>query len=212
MKTVIFDLDGTLSDSSEGIFRSLNYALGKMNAPGIERSAVGRYIGPPLSASFSELLQTRERAVLDQAVEHFRDDYAVEGYKINALYDGIAEVIARLASEGYRLFIATTKKEDIACDVLRHFGLEGYFQGIYGGGSEIPKPELLRQLFTEHGVSPKQSVMVGDTHYDIAAARENQTFAIGVAWGFGAAAELVGADVVAATPVDLPDSIDRLLA
>ena len=212
MKTVIFDLDGTLSDSSEGIFRSLNYALGKMHAPGIERSAVGRYIGPPLSTSFSELLQTSEQAVLEQAVAHFRDDYAAEGYKINALYDGIAEVLARLDQDGYRLFIATTKKADIACDVLRHFQLEGYFQAIYGGGSEIPKPELIRQLFAEHGACPQQTVMVGDTHYDITAARENQIFAIGVAWGFGAAYELATADVVAATPIDLPDSIARLLA
>jgi len=211
MQTVIFDLDGTISDSSGGIFQSINYALEKMNAPAISRVEVNRYIGPPLKDSFVTLLDTTEDATLEEAVRFFREDYTTVGYKINELYSGIADVLAQLASRDYSLFIATTKQTDIACEVLKHFQLDQYFQGIFGGASEIPKPELVQHILTEYNCRKDKSVLVGDTHYDIHAAKINNILSIGAAWGFGKDAEISNADIVINLPGELKKTIERLI-
>jgi phosphoglycolate phosphatase len=211
MRSVIFDLDGTISDSSAGIFQSFNYALNKMNALELLRTDVNRYIGPPLKDSFSRLLGTSDDATLDNAVQFFREDYTTVGYKINELYEGIDDVLRQLTKSGYRLFIATTKKTDTACDVLRHFQLDHYFQGIYGGASVIPKAELVQHLLTENNCVKEKSVLIGDTHYDIHAAKINKIFSIGVAWGFGEDVEIAEADVVIDLPGELMQHIDRLI-
>ncbi|SEA75131.1 phosphoglycolate phosphatase [Desulfuromusa kysingii] len=211
MKTVIFDLDGTISDSSEGIFQSFNYALHKMNAATMLRTDVNRYIGPPLDESFRSLLETNDEDIVNAAVEFFRHDYTTVGYKINDLYAGIDNVLLQLAANGYRLFIATTKKTATACDVLRHFRLDHYFQGVYGGSSTIPKPELVRHILTEHHCLHDKSVMIGDTHYDIHAAQQNGIFSIGVAWGFGEEVEISTADVVTRFPGELIQHIENLM-
>ncbi len=212
MKTVIFDLDGTLSDSSGGIFRSINYALDKMAAPAISITEVDRYIGPPLRDSFRTLLNTGDDVTLDTAVRFFRDDYTTVGYKINTLYNGIADLLSQLAQRDCQLFIATTKQTDIATEVMRHFDLERYFRGIFGGASEIPKPDLVRHILTEYGCRKETSVMVGDTRYDIHAARINEIFALGVAWGFGEACDIARADMVVDSPGDLLAAIETLIA
>lgn len=211
MKSVIFDLDGTISDSSDGIFQSFNYALNKMNAPTILRTEVNRYIGPPLNDSFRSLLRTTDDAIVDEAVRFFRNDYTTVGYKVNELYAGIDEVLLQLTKCGYCLFIATTKKTDTACDVLKHFQLDQYFQGIYGGASEVPKPKLVQHILTEHNCVKDKSVLVGDTHYDIHAAKINNIFSIGVAWGFGENVEISKADVVIDLPGELMQQIERLI-
>jgi len=211
MKTVIFDLDGTISDSSGGIFQSINYALEKMNAPAISRAEVNPYIGPPLKDSFVTLLDTTDDATLEEAVRFFREDYTTAGYKINELYTGIAEVLVQLATQGYHLFIATTKQTDIACEVLKHFQLDQYFQGIFGGASEIPKPELVQHILTEYNCRKDKSVLVGDTHYDIHAAKINNIFSLGAAWGFGENAEISKADMVIDSPGELIKHIERLI-
>ncbi|MDX2480215.1 MAG: HAD hydrolase-like protein [Desulfuromusa sp.] len=211
MRTVIFDLDGTISDSSGGIFQSFNYALNKMNSLAILRTEVNRYIGPPLKDSFSSLLGTSDDAALEDAVRYFREDYTTVGYKINELYEGIDEVLLQLTKCGYCLFIATTKKTDTACDVLRHFQLDQYFQGIYGGASEIPKPELVQYILNENNCVKDKSVLIGDTHYDINAAKINNIFSIGAAWGFGENVEISTADVVIDLPEELLQHIERLI-
>ena len=211
MKTVIFDLDGTLSDSSGGIFRSINYALNKIDAPEISLGEVDRYIGPPLKESFSSLLETTDNATLDTAVRFFREDYTTAGYKINELYPGIDQALQQLAQRGYQLFIATTKQTDIACEVMRYFDLERHFKGIYGGASEIPKPKLISRILTEHNCTNEQSVMVGDTHYDIHAAKINNIFSLGAAWGFGQNTEISTADVVIDSPAELIENIEKLI-
>ncbi|MFK5925467.1 MAG: HAD hydrolase-like protein [Desulfuromusa sp.] len=211
MKTVIFDLDGTISDSSGGIFQSINYALDKMNAPAILQTEVNRYIGPPLMDSFSSLLETSDDATLAEAVRFFREDYTTAGYKINDLYAGIGDILALLAERGYHLFIATTKQTDIARDVLNHFQLDQYFRGIYGGASEIPKPKLVQHILTEYNCRKDESVLVGDTHYDIHAAKINNIFSIGAAWGFGEYSEISKADIVIDLPGELIQHIEKLI-
>lgn len=211
MRSVIFDLDGTISDSSAGIFQSFNYALNKMNALELLRTDVNRYIGPPLKDSFSRLLGTSDKATLDNAMQLFREDYTTLGYKINELYEGIDDVLRQLSKCGYRLFIATTKKTDTASDVLKHFQLDHYFQEIYGGASEIPKPKLVQQLLSENNCVKEKSVLIGDTHYDIHAAKINNIFSIGAAWGFGENTEIAKADVVIDLPGELVPHIDKLI-
>ncbi len=211
MKTVIFDLDGTISDSSGGIFRSINYALDKMSAPAIVRADVCRYIGPPLKESFVSLLNTTDDSVLEEAVRRFREDYTTAGYKINELYDGIADVLEYLAEHGYQLFIATTKQTDVAREVLKHFQLERYFTGIYGGASEIPKPKLVQNILINYNCPTDKSVLVGDTHYDIHAATKNNIYSIGAAWGFGEDSDISRADIVSSSPAELIYHIRQLI-
>lgn len=211
MKTVIFDLDGTISDSSGGVLQSINYALNKMGAMAINEAEVKRYIGPPLTASFSRLLETDDLQTLERAVQFFRDDYTTIGYKINHLYDGIHDAIDKLAELDYRLFIATTKKQDTASDVLEYFQIDHYFQGVYGGGTEIPKPQLIYQIMSEHKCLQNRSVMIGDTHYDIHAAKENSILSIGANWGFGSHDEISTADKVVELPEKLLETITSMI-
>ncbi|WP_321391516.1 HAD-IA family hydrolase [uncultured Desulfuromusa sp.] len=211
MKTVIFDLDGTISDSSEGIFQSFNYALDKMNIATISRTEVNRYIGPPLNDSFRSLLGTDDDDMVDEAVRFFRNDYTTVGYKINQLYAGIDDALLELNNSGYRLLIATSKKTETARDVLSYFQMDHYFQGIYGGASEIPKPELVQHILAEHKCSKDISVLVGDTHFDIHAAKMNNISSIGVTWGFGEIVDISMADVMINSPGELLQHIKKLI-
>jgi len=211
MKCVIFDLDGTISDSSEGIHRSINYALSGMGAKLIKLSDVNKYIGPPLADSFSELIENADEKIIDEAVRLFREDYSKEGFMINEIYDGMTEVITNLYENGYKLFIATTKKYDIAIEVIKYFELEKYFNGIYGGGSENPKEKLLNIIICEHNLDKEKCVMIGDTHYDISSAKINGISSIGVKWGFGHDDELAYADITASNPSELTDYIKKMI-
>ncbi len=203
IKNIFFDLDGTLSDSSEGVLRSFNYALDKMGGNLITKNEVGKYIGPKLTDSFKFLLNLKSEEEALKAVDFFREDYVVTGYKINKLYPGIKELLTELKKNNYRLFVATSKREDVATNIINFFKLTHYFKKIYGGGTTKTKEELLNLILSENSLKPDECVMIGDTDFDFQAAKSNNILSIGVTWGYGSENELKNADFIVSNPEEI---------
>ncbi len=130
MNTVIFDLDGTITDPSEGITRSINHALVELGHAAHPERDLQKYIGPNLNITFSELMKTANVAKLAHAIELYRERYIPIGYQKNRLYDGIHKVLSRLITGGSFLCIATTKRKDIAVEVLEFLGVETFFTQV----------------------------------------------------------------------------------
>jgi phosphoglycolate phosphatase len=217
ISTLIFDLDGTLTDPSEGIARSYGYALTRLGLPTPERHELNRHIGPPLREVFGLLLDTDNAARIEHAVGLYREHFATKGLYENQPYDGVHQTIAQLRAAGHRLLLCTSKAQVYAERILSHFALSGYFAGVYGPGLDgqpADKAELLAQLIEREAVIPEQSVMIGDRLHDMRAARRNGTRSIGVLYGFGDHAELVaaGAELTCSRVDEIPGAVARLLA
>lgn len=205
MLNLLFDLDGTLTDPRDGIVRSIIYALDKFNVPLCDPMFLEQFIGPPLKETFRVLLDTQDDEVLTQAVFWYRERYLVEGYKENQVYRGVSELLSICKESGYRLFLATYKRQDIAISVLSHFHLLTFFDAVYGCDLDLTKTALLNQLFEEQNLAPETCLMIGDRKGDIEAGRNNGISTVGVLWGYGSQEELTAAspDYLAQTPSDL---------
>ena len=193
--TVLFDLDGTLTDSQEGIVKSVIYALERLGRELPPRDTLTAFIGPPLHESFSALCGMDE-AETERAVREFRDYFARCGWAENAPYEGMAEFLAALHAAGLRLIVATSKPESFARKILEHFALERYFDLICGSHPEdkssADKASVVRAALTRAG-APKRAVMVGDRRHDMAGAHANGLEAVGVLYGYGSREELAAA-------------------
>jgi len=204
-RPVIFDLDGTISDPSEGITKSINYALTSLHAEPRPAHRLLRFIGPPLFQIFSELLETDDDRLIMKAVSKFRERYFDVGYKENILYPGILNTLNRLLTDGHTLFIVTSKRTDIAKKVVCYFGIDHLFDGVYGCGLKKEKAQVLSELISGIRIRNKAPCMVGDRGSDIKAAKQAAIGSIGVTWGFGSRKELedAGADTI----IDSMDSL-----
>ncbi|MGD9158682.1 MAG: HAD hydrolase-like protein, partial [Desulfobacteraceae bacterium] len=149
MNTVIFDLDGTLSDSAEGIVRSINYALPKLGFNELPKEELLQYIGPPLNIIIEKLTGKKDEAFLIEGVRMFRERYFSIGYKENELYKGIRDVLEMLTARGDILFVATAKRQDIAESVLKYFEIDKYFKQVHGSDLYRKKADLLRDIISE---------------------------------------------------------------
>ncbi|BAK94236.1 HAD hydrolase-like protein [Tetragenococcus halophilus] len=205
---ILFDLDGTIIDSSQGIFASLNYAMKEMNRNPLDSKTLKSFIGPPLVESFIKTGMTEEEA--KEAVDHYRTLYKKEGMYQVTLYDGIQEVLTQLA-ERYDLFLATSKPEFFAVKIIHHLELAEFFEGIYGAdldGIRSEKRAVIHDALKAEKVEELSTVvMIGDRAHDIIGAKENNIDNIGVLYGFGDKEELVnaGAQKIVAKPRDLLD-------
>jgi len=218
---VVFDLDGTLTDSGPGILRSTQLALERMNAGGGADFAVPAVtelswiIGPPLQDSFVKLVGADRAPAL---LAFFRERYSTVGLFENSLYDGVVEALGRLAALDYRLFVATSKAEPYARRILDHFGLTKYFNHVYGAemdGRRSDKSELLSYLLgRERNGATQRIVMIGDRSHDALGARAVGIPAIGALWGYGDAEELAeaGADPLIETPRQIPAAVAAVFA
>lgn len=211
-RTVLLDLDGTLTDPRDGIVRSIRHALERLGAPCPPDASLVRYIGPPLHASFGELLGTDDRARMDEAVALYRERYRPVGLFENAVYDGIPEALGALRAAGHRLVVCTAKPTEFAERILAHFGLRDAFEAVHGAeldGTRTDKAELMAWLLPRAGIDPADAVMVGDREHDVVAARANGVRAVGVLWGYGSAAELAaaGAHALVARPEEIADAV-----
>jgi phosphoglycolate phosphatase len=193
--TLIFDLDGTISDPSVGILRSINYALSSFGYPAIEAAVISDYIGPPIDLTFQNITGTTSAAHTLDLVAKFRERYADVGYSANVLYPGVAEVIQTLAESGVRLGVCTSKRVDFAERILMMFELHPCFSFFSGGDVGIPKTTQLIQLLQDAVVGPG-STMIGDRAVDILAGKKNALSTVGVLWGHGSESELVDAGAV----------------
>jgi phosphoglycolate phosphatase len=198
--TVLFDLDGTLTDSAPGIAGSINAALQALgHAPVPE---LGWAIGPPIDDVMARLMRQCGDDRVAEAVTLYRQFYGASGLFDNALYPGIPTMLDNLVAAGFTLCLATSKRRVFAERILAHFGLAARFRGIYGseeGGLLDHKPALIAHILAREAVRPADAVMIGDRRYDIEGAHANGVRAIGVTWGYGGIAELraAGADALA---------------
>ncbi len=204
--SVVFDLDGTLTDSGEGIRNSARYAFEKLGLPIPAETELRKMVGPPLSVGFSVL--GVPNAQIDEAVRLYRERYNEGGGKYeNRVYDGIEDCLKELKAAGMRLYVGTSKPEPLAKEILSEFGLAPYFDCIAGAswdGSRQNKDDVLAYLLSLVG-GADGTVMVGDTHYDVRGAHARNLPCIGVTWGYGTREELqnAGADVLINTPEEL---------
>ena len=199
---VLFDLDGTLSDSFEGVANSVAYALEAFGIHDTDRAGMRRCIGPPLNVSFHDFYGMDEEQAW-AATEKFRERYNVIGLYENTVYPGIPELLRGLRAAGRTLMVATGKPTPTAREVLRHFDILDLFTVVSGpefDGTRGTKREQITWALEQAGITdPTRAVMVGDRHYDILGAKETGVAAVGVLYGFGSREELIaaGADCVA---------------
>lgn len=214
VKTVLFDLDGTLTDSGLGITKAVTYALGQMGYEVPPRESLFKFIGPPLHRSFQDFYGMDEETSVE-AVRQFRVYYnEMGGILENLVYDGVVQMLERLNREGCRLVLATSKPEAAAIRVMGHFGLDRFVPEIVGGkddASRNTKGKVIAYALEHFGIDPQTAVMVGDREHDVHGAGENNLPCIGITWGYGSREELedAGAAAVLDTPAELADYILR---
>lgn len=192
---VLFDLDGTLTEPSEGITNSVKYALAKFGISVSDKSELYKFIGPPLYDSFVNFYGfSHDDANL--AVAYYREYFAPHGIYENCVYEGIPEMLERLKTSGKTLVLATSKPEKFALEILRHFGLAKYFDLAYGATMDEKrnkKDEVIAYALSQGNIDPDDAVMVGDRIYDIEGGHKNGLVSVGVLFGYGDRAELEGA-------------------
>ena len=185
---ILFDLDGTLTNPRLGIGNSLKYALRQMQIDGYSDEILERFIGPPLQDNFKNLFGMNERET-NLAVEHFRTYFGEKGLFENEPYQGISELLEELHLSGKRVYVVTSKLEKYAKMIMRHFEFDRYLDDLQGAeatGKHSGKGLLIEHLMERNRIPVSTSVvMVGDTHYDLIGAKENEISCIAVGYGFG---------------------------
>lgn len=202
---ILFDLDGTLTESGIGITRSVAYALKKHGIVETDQRKLDRFVGPPLIDSFMGFYGfTAQQA--RQAVEDYREYYAVTGIFENRVYDGVPALLRALKAAGKRCVLATSKPEHYAVQILAHFELAAYFDLVAGATMDETRTNKADVIaYALERIGPGRAVMVGDREHDILGARANGLPAIGVLYGYGSREELeaAGADYLAAAAEDI---------
>lgn len=205
--TVLFDLDGTLTDSAEGIINCAIYSFEKMGLPLYERDWYRVFIGPPLKVTYAEDCGLNEEDTV-KAIAYFRERYFTVGKYENCVYGGIEDMLKELKSAGLRLAVATSKLENTAKEILVHFGLDRYFDYIGGGlpdGSRDYKDQVIEYVMDILKADKHKTVMIGDRIHDIEGAKKVGIDSIGALYGYGSREELenAGALFIADTPQDI---------
>lgn len=206
MRDIIFDFDGTIIDSRECIFGLYRRLFGELGLPVPEEEVMRKFIGPPVEFVITRYLPEERRAA---ACARFREMYGeVDLKKANKLFDGTTEMLDSLVGSGKRLFIATTKNERSAKIIAETLGIKKYFCGIYGSRYELnrlTKRLVIEAAMTENGIDAKDTVLIGDTHFDAEGAQEAGIPVAIVKYGFGEEEELAKYNVAAY--FDTPQSV-----
>ena len=201
---LIFDLDGTLTDSKPGIIGCLREVLEARRI--VVSGPLDRFVGPPVEEWAVELLpHAAEEDRIALAVD-YRGCYDREGWKNNSVFPGIEQMLSQLRNEAFPLYVCTSKQHRFAVRILDHFGLTPLFQAVYGDRIEYPshsKIGLLARLIAEQSLDPHATWMIGDRIFDIEAAHANSIRCLFAAWGYGPPGEGAPADAVASTPADV---------
>lgn len=195
-KYIFFDLDGTLTDSKEGIVNSICYALERYNIKVEERSMLYSFLGPPLKDSFMKYFGF-EPEKANEAVDVYREYFSGKGLFENKVYEGIKELLEELKAGGRTLAVATSKPELFTNRILEHFNLREYFDFVAGATMDenrTKKGDIIKYALESMNIHDKsQVIMVGDRHHDIDGAYENSLESIGVLYGYGSLQELENA-------------------
>ena len=209
-KAIFFDLDGTLTESGEGITKSVQYALEKLGKPEEDLDKLRVFIGPPLMEQFMKYADVDETEAR-RAVEYYRERYAVKGIFENRPYDGVETLLRELKGRGYILAVASSKPEYYVTKILDYFNLSSYFEVVVGSemnGARTSKTEVIEEALKRLNMSDrrKEVLMVGDKEHDVLGARAAGLACVAVGYGYGTKEELT-----AAQPLKIVASIEELL-
>lgn len=207
IKNIIFDLDGTISKSAPGILNAFEYSLEKMGKS-YSRDDLYKYIGPPLKDSFVKELG---EDLADQGVEIYREYYFKKGLFETEIYDGIKDLLDNLNSNGYKIFLATSKGEESSEKILEYFGILDYFSYVSGSeNNKNTKKKVIDHLLKENNLKSSESIMIGDRSYDIEAASNLEIKTIAVTYGYGIKEEFKKASFIANSPYEIINIIEKL--
>jgi len=205
---LIFDLDGTLTDSMPGIVGCLRKVL---DARGMgDQGPLERFAGPPVEEWTTELLPGGSDEDRAELAREYRSCYDREGWRNNSVFPGVKQMLAEIQQRGFPLYVCTSKQQHFAVRILDLFGLSQMFTAIYGDKAEYSshgKAELLGKLLREQSLQAEMAWMIGDRSYDIGAAHANGIRCVAAAWGYGSDEEWAVADALAATPADVVGAI-----
>ena len=200
---VVFDLDGTLTRSEDGIISSLQYALRKMGAAATEYNELKRFIGPPLRDSFKQIGFTPEQT--DEAIRHYITHYDREGIYLYSVFPHIRCILSTLKKRGVYLAVATSKPIERTMRLFKHYYMDRYFDCVIGelsNDNQLGKAKMIKRALPE---TYRRAVMVGDRKFDIEGAKANGIDSIGAGYGYAPEGELeaAGATMIAETTEDL---------
>jgi phosphoglycolate phosphatase len=204
LPSLIFDLDGTLTDSKPGILGCVREV---MSARGLrDDGSLDHFIGPPVEEWVTYLLPEGSEQDHVALARDYRACYDRIGWRDNSVFPGVAEMLAQLQNEGFPLYLCTSKHEHFAVRILVEFGIAQYFTAIYGDKIEYEsheKASLLDRIIREHSIDRDSAWMIGDRIFDFDAARANRIRCIAARWGYGTSEECARADALADTPADV---------
>lgn len=208
---ILFDLDGTLTNSEEGIVKGLEYAIDRMGFKPVDKKILRTFIGPPLTTSFKNIGYRKDEA--RKTIDIFREYYGRKGMYENIPYDGMIELLEDISSR-HTLGVATSKPEEHAKMILEHFKMDQYFKFIGGSlldGTRVEKGDVIKYVL-DNMCREEKTYMVGDRKNDVVGAEENSITSIGVLYGFGSRDELenAGCKIIAPTVKDLHEVLLEL--
>lgn len=203
---ILFDLDGTICNTEEGVVSSALFALLQMNKPAPSRAVLRGFIGPPIRDSFMKICGlTGDEAIC--AIKLFRQRYGEKGKFENEIYHGMKELFVTLIGAGHKIYVATSKMEKYAVEILEKHGVDKLFTVIRGSspdGKLSEKADIVQSILEDIPKNEK-SVLVGDTVFDIIGAHKNQIPCVAVGFGFGEVSDLETADKICSTVEELGD-------
>ncbi len=216
-RTLLFDLDGTLTDNFEGIANCIRYALARMDVADPGPQALRACVGPPLRETLPRFIGSNDALVIERAIALYRERFTELGWRENTVYDGIPDMLAAAQRASPRVLLCTSKPQQFAERIVAHFGLAGFLSGVYGSaldGRFDDKADLMAHLLAHEHLDGAACVMVGDRKHDMRAAQRNGVRALGVLWGYGSRAELdeAGADALISSPAEFGAGLAQLQA
>ncbi|MBN2239350.1 MAG: HAD hydrolase-like protein [Dehalococcoidales bacterium] len=215
IKNLLFDLDGTLADSREGVIGCFQYTIGNLSSFRYTDEEIQSYVGIEIRKIFRGLLKTDSEETVAEAIRIYREKYNEIGITGNELYDGIPETLSELKNRSYNLFVVTMKNNVDAGKIIDYLDLRKFFSGLYGPSLEgFPdsKVKLIETALTENSLNPDETVMIGDRHEDILSGKKAGTKTIGITWGFGSQKEIsdAGPDTICHSPREILKVLDAL--
>lgn len=214
--TVLFDLDGTLSDPKIGITKSVQYSLKKYNIEIDDLSELEKFIGPPLKESYIKYFSFSESESI-AAIDYYREYFSEQGMYENTLYPGIADLLQSLKDKGVTIALATSKPTFFAEKILQHFEIDQFFTEIVGSNMDntrTDKRSIIDYALGKLNKSHSSSIMIGDRKHDLIGARSNSVGTIGVLYGYGSEEEIAkeNPDYIVGTVSELETTLQGIIA
>ena len=189
-KNILFDLDGTISDSSVGIMKAFEYSFAKMNKQCPSSKELLSFIGPPLAGTYAKYFS---KSQIKEVRAFYREYYLNKGMHENQMYSDIPCVLEQIENKKIKMFVATCKATYNARVIIKNFGIDNYFEGVYGveePNNILDKTDVIKNVMDTYNLNSNETLFIGDTLHDTIGAYENKIDMCFVNYGFGRADEL----------------------